>query len=71
MQDEIKILQFLSDQNGRCTHGEFDNFDDTPLGQLTICLKDLCRAQYVQDYKSEYILTEKGRTRLAELKSAA
>ena len=68
MENEIKILQFLSDQNGKCTHVEFTNIDN-PLGQLTICLLDLISSGYVQDYNEEYILTDQGETRLAELRA--
>ena len=68
MDDEKRILQFLSDQNGSCTHVEFTNIDN-PLGQLTICLMDLISSQYVQDYNNEYILTDQGEAWLAELRA--
>jgi len=71
MWDEIEILKFLSDQNdGRCTHEHFNSHDRGP-SHLATSLLELIRSGYVKDNNCEYILTEIGRTRLADLISMA
>jgi len=71
MQDEIKILQFLSDQNGSCTHEKFNTECDKDLTRhLATSLLGLI-PEYVEDSNGVYILTEKGRRYLAVLKSMA
>ena len=69
MHDEIKILQFLSEMNnGSCTHEEFNTECDNDLTHhLATSLQGLIHSRDVEDSNGAYILTDTGKTRLAEL----
>jgi len=68
LRKEIEILQFLVDQNGKCTHAEYVKLFN-PSGPLEITHKDLFRCGYIDDENGEYIITPRGRGHIAELGS--
>jgi len=73
MENEIKILQFLANQeNGRCIHEKFKKECDTdPFVHLTVIILQELSPSYIVDKHGEYILTAQGRDRLADLNTMA
>ena len=72
MQNQIKILNFLSESNnGRCTYAEFKKFDNDPTHHLATFLLNLIFTGKVQDNTGtdEYILTDEGKKYLVELQT--
>ena len=70
MQNQIKILNFLSESNnGRCTYAEFKRFDNDPTHHLATFLLDLIFTGKVHDNPGigEYILTDEGKKYLVTL----
>ncbi len=70
MENEIKILQFLSDNGDRCTGVEFRQFDTGPI-QLAPYLIKLAHSGMVDHEKEgtedeEIKLTENGERHLGE-----
>ncbi len=70
MENEIRILQFLSDNGGRCTGVEFRQFDTGPIHLATYLIK-LTQSGMV-DHENEGTegeeikMTEKGKKYLEE-----
>ena len=72
MQNQIKILNFLSESNnGRCTYAEFKRFDNDPTHHLATFLLDLIFTGKVQDNTGTdvNILTDEGKKYLVELQT--
>jgi len=73
MENEIKILQFLANQeNGRCIHEKFKKECDTdPFIHLAAIILQELSPHYIVDKDGEYTLTAQGRDRLADLNTMA